>query len=61
MSSLLHMSVTEPASPICEDFVDPPIPARVDLGYFAFANIRGATNLVQGICPLLSSFNPELK
>jgi len=51
----------EPASPICEDFVDPPIPARVELGYFAFANIRGAVNLVRGICSLSSSFIPELK
>ena len=61
MSSLLHMSITKVASPICEDFVDPPTPARVDSGYFAFANIQGAVNLVRGVCPLLSFLNPELK
>jgi len=55
------MSITKVASPICEDFVDPPTPARVDSGYFAFANIQGAVNLVRGVCPLLSFLNPELK
>lgn len=41
------MAVSQLVSPICEAFASPPSPARVDLGYFAFAYIRGVVNLVQ--------------
>ncbi|KAJ3561436.1 hypothetical protein NP233_g10199 [Leucocoprinus birnbaumii] len=41
------MSVTQLASPVYSPLAAPAIPAHVDSGYFAFANIRGVVNLVQ--------------
>ncbi|KAF5350972.1 hypothetical protein D9756_008252 [Leucocoprinus leucothites] len=41
------MSVSQLVSPACEPFATPRVPAHVDSGYFAFANIRGNVNLVQ--------------
>lgn len=58
---LLQMAVSQLVSPICEAFASPPSPARVDLGYFAFAYIRGVVNLVQGIFPSVSSLTLKLK
>lgn len=43
------MSLSQLASPVYDPYTTPKIPAQVDTGYFAFANVKGDVNLVQGM------------